>query len=208
MSGPAALQEVFRERGLPEHLRGDDGSTFASTGTGRLSKLAAWWLKLGLGSERIHPGKTQQDGHHERMRRVLNGETARPPLAAGVLRLLARRLQPSASARGTGATDACQRPCPFASGVSGTGAGSGILAALGAATGAPRRFAEVPRAAAAPQRGPGWGSGRNGRGREGTAAGLVLRIQGGRAGLRPWEVLGRRLRRSPPSGHPSRHGGL
>lgn len=62
MSGPAtpaALQEVFRERGLPEHLRGDNGSTFASTGTGRLSKLAAWWLKLGVGSERIQPSKPQ-----------------------------------------------------------------------------------------------------------------------------------------------------
>ena len=80
VSGPATratLQKVFREHGLPERLRSDNGSPFASVGTGRLSKLAAWWLKLGIGLERIQPGKPQQNGRHERMHRVLKAETAR-----------------------------------------------------------------------------------------------------------------------------------
>ena len=84
VSGPATratLQEVFREHGLPERLRSDNGSPFASTGAGRLSKLAAWWLKLGIERERIQPGKPQQNGRHERMHRVLKAETARPPAA-------------------------------------------------------------------------------------------------------------------------------
>ena len=84
VSGPATratLQAVFREHGLPERLRSDNGSPFASTGAGRLSKLAAWWLKLGIEWERIRPGRPQQNGRHERMHRVLKAETARPPAA-------------------------------------------------------------------------------------------------------------------------------
>ena len=84
VSGPATratLQKVFREHGLPERLRSDNGSPFASVGAGRLSKLAAWWLKLGIELERIQPGKPQQNGRHERMHRVLKAETARPPAA-------------------------------------------------------------------------------------------------------------------------------
>lgn len=77
----ATLHKVFREHGLPDRLRSDDGSPFASTGAGRLSKLAGWWLKLGIELERIQPGKPQQNGRHERMHRVLKAETARPPAA-------------------------------------------------------------------------------------------------------------------------------
>ena len=156
VSGPATratLQKVFREHGLPERLRSDNGSPFASVGASRLSKLAGWWLKLGIELERIQPGKPQQNGRHERMHRVLKAKTARPP-AGGALRPLPRRAQPRPPARGAGAADAGQRACAFGPGVSGTGAGSGIPAALGAAPGAPGRFAEVPRAAAASQRGP------------------------------------------------------
>jgi hypothetical protein len=32
-----------------------------------LSKLAVWWLRLGIGIERINPGHPQQNGRHERM---------------------------------------------------------------------------------------------------------------------------------------------
>ena len=195
VSGPATratLQKVFREHGLPERLRSDNGSPFASVGAGGPSKLAAWWLKLGIELERIQPGKPQQNGRPERMHRVLKAETARPP-AAGALRPLPRRVQPRPPARGAGVADAGQRTCPFDPGVSGTGAGSGIPAALGAAPGAPGRFAEVPRAAAASQRGPGRGSGRTRRGRGGTVADLVLR-------LRRWPCW------TPPGDHPSRHG--
>ena len=193
--------------GLPERLRSDNGSLFASTGAGRLSKLAAWWLKLGIELERIRPGKPQQNGRHERMHRVLKAETARPPAAAGALRPLPRRVQPSAAARSAGPAPASGILRALGPGIPGTRAGPGVPAVLGAAPGAPGRLAEVPRAAAPSQRGAGLVSGRLGRGRGGAVADLVLRLQGGRAGRRPREALGRWLRRTSPCGHPSRLGG-
>jgi hypothetical protein len=36
-----------------------------------LSKLAVWWLRLGIGIERIKPGHPQQNGRHERMHLTL-----------------------------------------------------------------------------------------------------------------------------------------
>ena len=62
-------------------MRSDNGTPFASTGAGRLSRLNVWWLKLGIVVERIEPGKPQQNGKHERMHRTLKAETARPPAA-------------------------------------------------------------------------------------------------------------------------------
>ena len=44
-----------------------------------LSRLAVWWLRLGIEIERIKPGNPQQNGRHERMHRVLKQATARPP---------------------------------------------------------------------------------------------------------------------------------
>lgn len=74
-----SLERLFRERGLPERIRSDNGTPFASTGAGRLSRLNVWWWKLGIVVERIEPGKPQQNGRHERMHRTLKAETARPP---------------------------------------------------------------------------------------------------------------------------------
>ena len=44
-------QNLFREHGLPERLRSDNGTPFASTGAGRLSRLSGWWIKLGIAVE-------------------------------------------------------------------------------------------------------------------------------------------------------------
>ena len=77
----ASLEELFGERGLPERMRSDNGTPFASAGAGRLSQLSAWWLKLGIEVERIAPGKPQQNGRHERLHRTLKAQTARPPAA-------------------------------------------------------------------------------------------------------------------------------
>ncbi len=73
------LERLFLERGLPRRIRSDNGSPFASIGTGRLSRLNVWWLKLGIAVERIEPGKPQQNGRHERLHRTLKAETVRPP---------------------------------------------------------------------------------------------------------------------------------
>ena len=58
---------LFREYGLPEAMRTDNGAPFASTGLGGLSALSVWWVRLGLRLERIEPGCPQQNGRHERL---------------------------------------------------------------------------------------------------------------------------------------------
>jgi putative transposase len=43
-----------------------------------LSKLAVWWLRLGMGIERIQPGHPQQNGRHERMHLTLKKQATKP----------------------------------------------------------------------------------------------------------------------------------
>jgi transposase InsO family protein len=77
-----AFGRLFAERGLPAAIRSDNGVPFASpNGLFNLSKLAVWWLRLGIAIERIRPGCPQQNGRHERMHLTLKQETARPPRA-------------------------------------------------------------------------------------------------------------------------------
>lgn len=68
---------VFREFGLPEVIRTDNGTPFASLALGGISQLSKWWIKLGIKPERIQPGKPAQNGRHERMHRTL--KEAVPP---------------------------------------------------------------------------------------------------------------------------------
>jgi len=70
---------LFREHGLPKTIRSDNGPPFASSGAGGLTRLSARWVKMGIGLERIYPGKPQQNGRHERMHRTLKAETCKPP---------------------------------------------------------------------------------------------------------------------------------
>ena len=44
-----------------------------------MSKLSVWWLRLGIGIERIRPGHPEQNGRHERMHLTLKKEATRPP---------------------------------------------------------------------------------------------------------------------------------
>jgi transposase InsO family protein len=74
-----AFERLFRERGLPQAIRSDNGVPFASpNGLFNLSKLSVWWLRLGISIERIRPGHPQQNGRHERMHLTLKNETTRP----------------------------------------------------------------------------------------------------------------------------------
>ncbi len=76
------LERLFKERGLPVNLRSANGVPFASAhALFHLSKLAVWWLRLGIGMERIQPGPPQQNGRHERMHLTLKKEATQP--AAG-----------------------------------------------------------------------------------------------------------------------------
>lgn len=71
---------TFREFGLPEAIRTDNGTPFAGRGMTGLGRLSIWWIKLGIRPERIASGKPQQNGRHERMHRTLKQETASPPM--------------------------------------------------------------------------------------------------------------------------------
>ena len=75
----AVCEAAMREYGLPERIRTDNGTPFATMGLLGLSKLSIKWLKLGILHERIDPGEPQQNGRHERMHRTLKSETATPP---------------------------------------------------------------------------------------------------------------------------------
>src|SRR6476661_9581772 len=75
----AIFEAVFREYGMPEAIRTDNGAPFASTAIAGLSRLAVWWMKLGIVAERIEAGHPEQNGRHERMHRTLKQETAQPP---------------------------------------------------------------------------------------------------------------------------------
>lgn len=70
---------LFGEYGLPQAIRTDNGSPFASHAIGGLSRLSVWWIKLGIQHQRITPGRPQENGRHERMHRTLKAETTRPP---------------------------------------------------------------------------------------------------------------------------------
>ncbi len=84
------FDRAFREFGLPAAIRTDNGVPFASpTALYRLSKLAVWWLRLGIRIERIEPGHPQQNGRHERMPRTLKAEATKPA-APNVLQQQAR----------------------------------------------------------------------------------------------------------------------
>ena len=84
------LKAHFREFGLPEAMRTDNGPPFASCAPGGLSRLSMWWMKLGIRHERIEPVAQELKAHwcpeqnrgHERMHRTLKAETANPPGAS------------------------------------------------------------------------------------------------------------------------------
>ena len=72
------FERTFREYGLPEVIRTDNGSPFASRGLGGLSRLSYWWIRLGIHPERIQPGHPEQNGCHERIHKTLKSHTANP----------------------------------------------------------------------------------------------------------------------------------
>lgn len=76
----AVFEQAFKEYGLPEAIRSDNGVPFASGNSlWGLTKLSVWWIRLGIKIERIEPGNPQQNGRHERMHRTLKLEATKPP---------------------------------------------------------------------------------------------------------------------------------
>lgn len=69
---------LFRLEGVPEIIRVDNGSPFASVGPGGLSRLSVWWISLGIEVQFTRPGCPQDNGSHERMHRTMKAECCRP----------------------------------------------------------------------------------------------------------------------------------
>jgi putative transposase len=84
------FERTFKEFGLPGAIRTDNGVPFASAqALYGLSKLAVWWLRLGIEIERTKPGHPEQNGRHERMHLTLKKEATKPA-AANVFQQQAR----------------------------------------------------------------------------------------------------------------------
>lgn len=77
----ALFEAAFRNYGLPEAIRTDNGPPFASTAPGGLSRLSLTWIRLGIRVERTKPASPQENGRHERMHLTLKQDTLNPPEA-------------------------------------------------------------------------------------------------------------------------------
>jgi len=73
-----AFEKIFGQYGLPSVIRADNGAPFGSVGALGLTRLSAWWVKLGIKMEFIAPGHPEQNGAHEQLHRVYQQETLEP----------------------------------------------------------------------------------------------------------------------------------
>jgi transposase InsO family protein len=75
----SVFERTFKDFGLPAAIRTDNGAPFAAPwAMFGLSRLAVWWLRLGVRIQRIKPGQPQQNGRHERLHLTLKTETTKP----------------------------------------------------------------------------------------------------------------------------------
>ena len=70
-----SFESLFERYGLPQAIRSDNGSPFASSqSVWGLSRLSAWWMALGIELARGRPGYPQDNAAHERMHRDVSLE--------------------------------------------------------------------------------------------------------------------------------------
>lgn len=65
---------LFREFGIPDGIRSDNGPPFASVGLCGLSALNVWWIKLGIIPVRGRPGHPADNGRLERLHGTMERE--------------------------------------------------------------------------------------------------------------------------------------
>jgi putative transposase len=75
------FQTLFRRGGQPKVIRVDHGAPFAGIGPLELSRLSAWWLRLGIQVEFTRRACPQDNGAHEQMHRIYKADIATPPAA-------------------------------------------------------------------------------------------------------------------------------
>ena len=72
-------KKLMRYHGLPDVIRVDNGTPFASIALGGLSQLSVWWMEQGIRVEFMTPASPHENGSHERMHRDLKAEATQPP---------------------------------------------------------------------------------------------------------------------------------
>jgi len=76
----AVFQALFEQYGLPKQIHSDNGEPFASAvSLSRLTRLAVWFMELGIVPVYSDPAHPEQNGRHERMHEELKAEATRPP---------------------------------------------------------------------------------------------------------------------------------
>lgn len=75
------FQHLFKRYGKPKIIRVDHGGPFAGDGPLDLSRLSAWWLRLGIRVEFTRRAHPQDNGAHEQMHRIYKADLASPPAA-------------------------------------------------------------------------------------------------------------------------------
>lgn len=69
------FEAIFKRYGLPSMIRSDNGPPFASAkAILGLTRLAVWWMSLGIKLDRIDPASPYQNGGHERMHKDIKDE--------------------------------------------------------------------------------------------------------------------------------------
>ena len=105
----AVFEALFKRYGLPKQIHSDNGEPFASAvSLSRLTRLAVWFMDLGIQPVYSDPAHPEHNGSHERMHEELKAEATKPPAyslgpAAAQVRRLSPLLQRAAPASGVGA---------------------------------------------------------------------------------------------------------
>jgi len=69
---------LFALYGLPLCIRCDNGSPFGGSGPTGLTRLSAWWVKLGIEVDFTTPGCPYENGAHEQFHRIYKAEVGLP----------------------------------------------------------------------------------------------------------------------------------
>jgi hypothetical protein len=73
------FETAFKEYGLPNRIRTDNGAPFGCMGAGRLTQLSINLIKAGVVPEWINPGHPEENGRHERFHLTMKQAIASPP---------------------------------------------------------------------------------------------------------------------------------